>query len=126
MENNKIKFVNLSGNAILKNMSNNPDDLYPPTHIFPYTDPGPEAALNEYKNFDYEIETGNGFKKYKLDWQNSYMIDQWQLQHRMHETDGVFKMFLKHDVDIEMIEEPSIISNIENYIDAQEETIIII
>tara|TARA_B100000963_G_scaffold174447_2_gene151765 strand:- start:3906 stop:5489 length:1584 start_codon:yes stop_codon:yes gene_type:complete len=126
MENNKIKFVNLSGNAILKNMSNNPDDLYPPTHIFPYTDPGPEAAHNEYKNFDYEIETGNGFKKYKLDWQNSYMIDQWQVQHRMHENDGVFKMFLKHDVDIEMIEEPSVISNIENYIDAQEETIIII
>ena len=126
MENNKIKFVNLSGNAILKNMSNHLDDMYPPTHIFPYTDPGPEASYNEYKNFDFEIETGNGFKKYKLDWQNAYMVEQWHSQHFAHERDGVFKEFLKHDVEIDMIEDPNIISNIENYIDSQEETLIII
>jgi len=126
MEHNKIKFVNLSGNAILDHMSKNPNEMYPPTHIFKYTDPGPEASRNEYKNFDYEIKTGNGVKKYKLDWQNSYMVEQWHSQHFAHEQDGVFKEFLKHDVEIDMIEDSSIIDNIENYIDAQNETLIII
>ena len=89
MENNKIKFVNLSGNAILKHMSEHPDELYPPTHIFKHTDPGPEASYNEYKDFDFEIETGNGVKKYKLDWQNAYMIEQWHSQHFAHERSAI-------------------------------------
>ncbi len=54
------------------------------------------------------------------------MIEQWHAQHFAHERDGVFKEFLKHDVEIDMIEDPSIISNIENYIEAQDETLIII
>ena len=46
--------------------------------------------------------------------------------HFAHEQDGVFKEFLKHDVEIDMIEDSSIIDNIENYIDAHDCTIIII
>ena len=126
MENNKVKFVNLIGDAILEHKNNNPKEMYPPTHIFPYTDPGPEASYNEYKDFDFDIETGNGVKRYKLDWQNAYMIDQWDVQHISHENDGVFKEFLEHDMLVETVMVPSIIANIENYIDAQDCTIIII
>lgn len=126
MENNNIKFVNITGDAILQYKSAHPEEMYPPTHIFPYTDPGKEASFDEYKNFDFDIETGNGVKRYKLDWQNAYMVDQWDSQHFAHEQDGVFKEFLKHNMTVESIIDGSILSNIENYIDSQDDTIIFI
>ena len=99
MENNTVKFVNITGNAILEYKSQHPEEMYPPTHIFPFTDPGPEASWNEYHDFDFDILTGNGVKRYKLDWQNAYMIDQWESQHFAHEQDGIFKEFLKTQYD---------------------------
>ena len=53
MENNTVKFLNITGDAILDYKSQHPEEMYPPTHIFPYTDPGPDASTNEYKNFDF-------------------------------------------------------------------------
>jgi len=47
MENNTVKFVNITGNAILEYKSQHPEEMYPPTHIFPFTDPGPEASWND-------------------------------------------------------------------------------
>lgn len=63
MENNTVKFVNITGNAILEYKSQHPEEMYPPTHIFPFTDPGPEASWNEYHDFDFDILTGNGVKR---------------------------------------------------------------